>query len=125
MSKIYLVSAKRSAIGSMLGTLSTTSPTELGAKVLKATLRAVRKRRLELGCVATFCRVPVSGVAGNEDYYYSTYSGAADEVPVSDKKKIMILGGGPNRIGQGIEFDYTCVHAAFALRDAYSKPRIH
>ena len=88
------------------------------AKLFSIEERAVRKRRLELGCNATFCRVPVSGVAGNEDYYYSTYSGAADEVPVSDKKKIMILGGGPNRIGQGIEFDYTCVHAAFALRDA-------
>ncbi len=88
------------------------------AKLFSIEERAVRKRRLELGCVASFCRVPVSGVAGNEDYYYSTYSGAADEVPVSDKKKIMILGGGPNRIGQGIEFDYTCVHAAFALRDA-------
>ena len=88
------------------------------AKLFSIEERAVRKRRLELGCNATFCRVPVSGVAGNEDYYYSTYSGAPDEVPVSDKKKIMILGGGPNRIGQGIEFDYTCVHAAFALRDA-------
>ncbi|HQO66819.1 MAG TPA: carbamoyl phosphate synthase large subunit, partial [Spirochaetales bacterium] len=45
-------------------------------------------------------------------------SAGKDAVPVSGKKKIMILGGGPNRIGQGIEFDYTCVHAAFALRDA-------
>lgn len=50
-------------------------------------------------------------------YYYSTY-GDLDECKVSDKKKIMILGGGPNRIGQGIEFDYCCVHASFALRDA-------
>jgi len=88
------------------------------AKLFSVEETAIRKRRLELGCVATFCRVPVSGSEGNEDYYYSTYSGAPDEVPVSDKKKIMILGGGPNRIGQGIEFDYTCVHAAFALRDA-------
>ena len=88
------------------------------AKLFNIEERVVRKRRIELGCVATFCRVPVSGVNGNEDYYYSTYSGAPDEVPVSNKKKIMILGGGPNRIGQGIEFDYTCVHAAFALRDA-------
>ncbi|MBU1083477.1 MAG: carbamoyl-phosphate synthase large subunit, partial [Candidatus Omnitrophica bacterium] len=61
--------------------------------------------------------VPVSGV-DNAAYYYSTYKNIKDEVPVSGKKKIMILGGGPNRIGQGIEFDYTCVHAAFALRDA-------
>jgi len=49
-------------------------------------------------------------------YYYSTYE-QEDEVKVSDRKKIMILGGGPNRIGQGIEFDYCCVHAAFALRE--------
>jgi carbamoyl-phosphate synthase large subunit len=49
-------------------------------------------------------------------YYYSTYDNSVDEVRESDKKKIMILGGGPNRIGQGIEFDYCCVHAAFALK---------
>ena len=50
-------------------------------------------------------------------YYYSTYDNQVDEVRDSDKKKIMILGGGPNRIGQGIEFDYCCVHAAFALKE--------
>jgi carbamoyl-phosphate synthase large subunit len=50
-------------------------------------------------------------------YYYSTYDNSFDEVRPSTKKKIMILGGGPNRIGQGIEFDYCCVHAAFALRE--------
>jgi carbamoyl-phosphate synthase large subunit len=50
-------------------------------------------------------------------YYYSTYDNQVDEVRESTKKKIMILGGGPNRIGQGIEFDYCCVHAAFALRE--------
>ena len=60
--------------------------------------------------------VPVSGVE-NAAYYYSTYN-APDRVPVSDRKKIMVLGGGPNRIGQGIEFDYCCVHAAFAMREA-------
>ena len=59
--------------------------------------------------------VMVSGVE-NTAYYYSTYN-APDNVPTSDRKKIMILGGGPNRIGQGIEFDYCCVHAAFALRE--------
>ena len=57
----------------------------------------------------------MSGVE-NAAYYYSTYN-APDQVPVSDRRKIMVLGGGPNRIGQGIEFDYCCVHAAFALRD--------
>jgi len=77
---------------------------------------AVRKKRTALGKCARFEAVPVSGVE-NAAYYYSTYSKGSDIVPTSNAKKIMILGGGPNRIGQGIEFDYTCVHAAFALRD--------
>jgi carbamoyl-phosphate synthase large subunit len=77
----------------------------------------VRKRRMALGAVARFEAVPVSGVE-NMAYYYSTYSPGEDEVSVSDRKKVMILGGGPNRIGQGIEFDYTCVHAVLALRQA-------
>lgn len=57
-------------------------------------------------------------VSGTEDaaYYYSTYHLKEDKSPSSDKPKVMILGGGPNRIGQGIEFDYCCVHAAFALK---------
>ena len=87
------------------------------AKIFNIPEKEVRESRLALGVVATYGRVPVSGVE-NADYYFSTYSGTPDEVPVSNRKKIMILGGGPNRIGQGIEFDYTCVHAAFALRDA-------
>jgi len=74
----------------------------------------VRARRLALGLKQAWDAVPVSGAEAA--YYYSTYN-APDKVRVSDRKKIMILGGGPNRIGQGIEFDYTCVHAAFALRD--------
>jgi len=78
--------------------------------------KEVRKRRIALGKTARFCAVPVSGVK-DAAYYYSTYQDVKDEVPVSKNKKVMILGGGPNRIGQGIEFDYTCVHAAFALRD--------
>ena len=77
--------------------------------------KEVRERRIALGKIEQFQAVPVSGVK-DAAYYYSTYN-AKDEVPVSPNKKIMILGGGPNRIGQGIEFDYTCVHAAFALRD--------
>ncbi|QAT16531.1 carbamoyl phosphate synthase large subunit [Candidatus Velamenicoccus archaeovorus] len=76
----------------------------------------VRKKRLAVGKKARYEAVPVSGV-DNAAYYYSTYSEGKDEVPVSPNKKVMILGGGPNRIGQGIEFDYTCVHAALALRD--------
>ena len=88
------------------------------ANLFHVTEKEVRERRLALGVKACFCAVPVSGV-DNAAYYYSTYAkDAKDEVPVSAHKKIMILGGGPNRIGQGIEFDYTCVHAAFALRDA-------
>jgi carbamoyl-phosphate synthase large subunit len=69
-----------------------------------------------MGILETWEPVPVSGVE-NSAYYYSTYNGK-DKVEVSDRKKIMVLGGGPNRIGQGIEFDYCCVHAALAIRDA-------
>jgi carbamoyl-phosphate synthase large subunit len=86
------------------------------AKLFGVTEKEVREKRLSLGIRARFEPVPVSGVE-NAAYYYSTYTKGKDLVPVSKKKKIMILGGGPNRIGQGIEFDYTCVHAAFALRD--------
>jgi carbamoyl-phosphate synthase large subunit len=73
----------------------------------------VRNRRLALGKKETYQAVPVSGV-DNAAYYYSTYN-APDTVAVSDRKKILILGGGPNRIGQGIEFDYCCCHAAFTI----------
>ncbi|MDD5060408.1 MAG: carbamoyl-phosphate synthase large subunit, partial [Candidatus Omnitrophica bacterium] len=86
------------------------------AKIFNIKESPVRLRRIKLGKVARFEAVPVSGV-DNASYYYSTYSPGKDQVPVSNRKKVMILGGGPNRIGQGIEFDYTCVHAAFALRD--------
>jgi len=77
--------------------------------------KEVRERRIAIGKYGRFDAVPVSGVE-DAAYYYSTYIGE-DKVPVSTNKKVMILGGGPNRIGQGIEFDYTCVHAAFTLRD--------
>ncbi|MCF8025818.1 MAG: carbamoyl-phosphate synthase large subunit, partial [Desulfobacteraceae bacterium] len=77
---------------------------------------ALRDRRKALGVAEAWHAVPVSGVA-DAAYYYSTYN-AEDRVPVTGRKKIMVLGGGPNRIGQGIEFDYCCVHAAFALREA-------
>jgi len=75
----------------------------------------IRSRRTALNVVEAWDLVPVSGVE-NAAYYYSTYN-APDKVEVSQSRKIMVLGGGPNRIGQGIEFDYCCVHAAFALRD--------
>ena len=87
------------------------------ARILGIKEEAVRNRRTKLGVVETWHAVPVSGVEDTY-YYYSSYNGAKDEVPVTaNDKKIMILGGGPNRIGQGIEFDYCCVHAAYALRD--------
>ncbi len=74
----------------------------------------IRNKRIALGVEETWEGVHVSGTE-NSAYYYSTYNGE-DKNPVSDNKKIMILGGGPNRIGQGIEFDYCCVHAALALK---------
>jgi carbamoyl-phosphate synthase large subunit len=86
------------------------------AKLLEVPERELRERRIALGVVEAWEAIPVSGVK-NAAYYFSTYN-APDKAPVSNKKKIMVLGGGPNRIGQGIEFDYCCVHAAFAIRDA-------
>ncbi len=86
------------------------------AQLLNTTEKAIREKRTGLNVVEAWDAVPVSGVE-DAAYYYSTYN-APDKVPVSDKPKVMVLGGGPNRIGQGIEFDYCCVHAAFALRDA-------
>jgi len=84
--------------------------------LLEASEKDIRQKRISLGLVEAWEPVRVSGVE-NAAYYYSTYN-APNKVEVSDRKKIMVLGGGPNRIGQGIEFDYCCVHAAFAIRDA-------
>ena len=85
------------------------------AQILDKKEEDVRKQRLAAGLAEAWDAVPVSGVE-NAAYYYSTYN-AKDTVSVTTNRKIMVLGGGPNRIGQGIEFDYCCVHAAFALRD--------
>jgi len=85
------------------------------AQILGKKEEEIRRQRLALGVAEAWDAVPVSGVE-NAAYYYSTYN-APDRVSTSGRKKIMILGGGPNRIGQGIEFDYCCVHAAFTLRD--------
>jgi carbamoyl-phosphate synthase large subunit len=85
------------------------------AKILDLEEREVREKRKALGVVQGWHPVPVSGVE-NAAYYYSSYN-APDQVVSSDRRKIMVLGGGPNRIGQGIEFDYCCVHAAFAIRN--------
>ena len=86
------------------------------SKLLDIPENDIREKRLSLGLKEAWEPVPVSGVE-DAAYYFSTYN-APDKVRVSNRKKIMVLGGGPNRIGQGIEFDYCCVHAAFAIRDA-------
>ncbi len=85
------------------------------AGLLKVPEPSLRSRRSGSGLEEAWEAVPVSGVE-NAAYYFST-NNAPDSVPVSPNRKVMVLGGGPNRIGQGIEFDYCCVHAAFALRD--------
>ncbi len=83
--------------------------------ILQVPEDAVRSRRIALGAEEAWEGVHVSSTKDNA-YYYSTYN-APDKNPVrTDKPKIMILGGGPNRIGQGIEFDYCCVHASLALK---------
>jgi len=86
------------------------------AQLLGLPEKEIRERRTKLGVLEGWHAVPVSGVE-DAAYYYSSY-GAPDTTEATDNpNKVMILGGGPNRIGQGIEFDYCCVHAAFALRD--------
>ncbi|MFO8009347.1 MAG: carbamoyl-phosphate synthase large subunit [Dehalococcoidia bacterium] len=86
------------------------------SRLLSVPEKEIRHRRTSIGMVEGWEPIPVSGVE-NAAYYYSTYN-APDQTTASSNRKIMVLGGGPNRIGQGIEFDYCCVHAAFALRDA-------
>ncbi|MDY5871548.1 MAG: carbamoyl-phosphate synthase large subunit [Suilimivivens sp.] len=85
------------------------------SQLLEISEEKIRNRRMSLGVEEAWEGVHVSGTK-NSAYYYSTYN-ALDKNPVNtDKPKIMILGGGPNRIGQGIEFDYCCVHASLALK---------
>ncbi len=76
----------------------------------------IRAKRIALGVVEGFEGIHVSGTESSE-YYFSTYNAPDTTTASTNPKKVMILGGGPNRIGQGIEFDYCCVHASFALRD--------
>jgi carbamoyl-phosphate synthase large subunit len=89
------------------------------ARLLGVKEPVVRARRLELGLRPVFKRVDTCAAefATTTAYMYSTYEDECEASP-TDRRKIMILGGGPNRIGQGIEFDYCCVHAALALREA-------
>ena len=88
------------------------------AKLLKTNEAQVRARRHSLGVRPVYKRVDTCAAefATSTAYMYSTYEEECEARP-TDKKKIMVLGGGPNRIGQGIEFDYCCVHAALALRE--------
>ena len=85
------------------------------SQILEVPEKEIREKRIGLEMVEGWEPVPVSGVE-NASYYFSTYN-APDQVGSSDRRKIMVLGGGPNRIGQGIEFDYCCVHAAFSIKD--------
>ncbi|MEN3373261.1 carbamoyl-phosphate synthase large subunit [Dechloromonas sp. ZS-1] len=88
------------------------------AYLLKTSEADFRKRRHELGVRPVYKRVDTCAAEFSTDtaYLYSTYEDECEANP-TDKKKIMVLGGGPNRIGQGIEFDYCCVHAAMAMRE--------
>src|SRR4051812_13487904 len=88
------------------------------AKLLKTTDKAVRELRKTLGVRPVYKRVDTCAAefATNTAYMYSTYEDECEAEP-TNRKKIMVLGGGPNRIGQGIEFDYCCVHAALAMRE--------
>ena len=88
------------------------------AHLTKTTEPLIRSARKSAGVMPTYRLVDTCAAEFEAftPYYYSTY-GDEDETRASDKKKVLILGGGPNRIGQGIEFDYCCVHAAFALKE--------
>ena len=86
------------------------------AQLLEVPEKEIRQRRQSLDLVQGWHAVPVSGVE-DAAYYYSSYNAPDTSNASTSSKKVMVLGGGPNRIGQGIEFDYCCVHAAFALRD--------
>lgn len=87
-------------------------------QLLGTTEQAVRERRKSLGITANYYRVDTCAAEfeAQTPYLYSTYEAGNESFP-TDNKKVMILGGGPNRIGQGIEFDYCCVHACFALKE--------
>ena len=89
------------------------------AELINASRQPVRKKREALDIHTQYRLVDTCAAEfqAYTPYFYSSY-GAENEITPTDKKKIMILGGGPNRIGQGIEFDYCCVHASFALREA-------
>src|SRR5579883_2548934 len=107
VSRGELLEAKRSGV----------SDAEL-ARIWKTTPLAVRERRKQLGVTAVFNRVDTCAAEFESftPYLYSCYEASCEAEP-TDRKKVMILGSGPNRIGQGIEFDYCCCHASFALQE--------
>ncbi len=107
ISREQLLRAKRDGV----------SDASLGV-LLKSDAAAVRARRKELGVAAVFNRVDTCAAEFESftPYLYSSYESENESAP-SDRKKVMILGSGPNRIGQGIEFDYCCCHASFALQE--------
>src|SRR6185436_15094339 len=90
-----------------------------GQRPRAVTESEVRAKRKALGVVPVYHRIDTCAAEfeAHTPYLYSTYA-SADEAEVTGRPKVMILGGGPNRIGQGIEFDYCCVHACFALAEA-------
>ncbi len=123
-----LVDAERSLKGQTLDKLDATSMRQLKrqgfsddrlAKLLGADPKALRAHRIKLGIRPVFKRVDTCAAefATTTAYLYSTYEEECEAAP-TNRDKIMILGGGPNRIGQGIEFDYCCVHAALALKES-------
>src|SRR5207247_4161586 len=89
------------------------------ANLIGRTEEEIRAERTKIGLLPSFRLVDTCAAEfeAYTPYYYSTYDRGDDEIRPSDKKKVMILGGGPNRIGQGIELDYCCVHAALALKE--------
>jgi carbamoyl-phosphate synthase large subunit len=89
------------------------------AHLTGSTEDAVRAERKQIGLIPSYRLVDTCAAEfeAYTPYYYSTYDRGDDEVKGNTAKKVMILGSGPNRIGQGIEFDYCCVHAAFALKE--------
>jgi len=122
-----IVRQERALAGKRVGDLDRTALLELKragfsdrrlAKLLNATQDAVRAKRWELDVRPVYKRVDTCAAEFDTRtaYMYSTYEEECESRP-TDRKKVMVLGGGPNRIGQGIEFDYCCVHAALALRE--------
>ncbi|MHB1445581.1 MAG: carbamoyl-phosphate synthase large subunit [Acidimicrobiales bacterium] len=129
LDQLALITAERKRLGQVgaagLGKADWRRAKRLGfsdaqlAHLFGITESEVRRARLDAGVAVTFKTVDTCGAefAASTPYHYSTYEDE-DEVRGGDRPKVVILGSGPNRIGQGIEFDYCCVHASFALRDA-------